>query len=331
MIPANKIAFVGDLHLDTTTPSSRVDDYSDSSLAKLMALKNTCLLRDIKIVVLTGDVFNKHDQSNTYMNRVLKVFREFKENNILVFSIFGNHDLSFERMDTAERSPLQMLITSGLVVHLSTEMIKTPSYSVQLVGLDYPDNPIPVSDLPQKGTINILVAHRFYNYGFNDPYNLTTEDCVNLGYNAYALGHDHIQYDIEKTQFYWVIRPGSFMRTSSHLYNMSRQIVIDVIDFKGTEEQPQFVHSREIISSRPSSEVFSSSVHQRREDRDITGELDVLHERVGNMLRQMEVRTTGLDPFKVLDEICTDPEIKACVESYLRIGGYERNEESILG
>lgn len=90
MIKTNKIAFVGDMHLDSTTPSSRVDDYADASLNKLYNLKNICVLKGIKLVILLGDVFNKHDQSNQYLNKVMKAFKSFKDENITVMSITGN-------------------------------------------------------------------------------------------------------------------------------------------------------------------------------------------------------------------------------------------------
>ncbi len=330
MINTNKVAFVGDLHLDSTTPSSRVDDYADSSIAKLNALKNTCLIRDIKVVILLGDVFNKHDQSNTYINKVLKVFQAMKKEGILVYSIVGNHDLSFERMDTMDRSPLQMLFTSGLIKHLTHEVIGNDTLQVHLFGLDYPDNPIPVSEQPEHGLVNVLCTHRFYNYAFNDPHNLSSQDCLTLGYQLYAMGHDHIQYDVEKCQAFWVIRPGSFMRTSSHRYNLERQILIDVIEFKGTSDNVQLISTREVIQSKPANEVFSTSVYQRGEESSITDELNTLHDRVSELLNKMgNSGSTHQDVFKVLDEICYEPEVKACIETYLQLGGYTRNEEKL--
>lgn len=325
MIRTNKLLFVGDPHLDSSTPSSRVDDYASTSIEKLYALKNLCLVRDVKAVVLLGDVFNKHDQSNTYLNKVMKVFSDFKKENIEVYTIVGNHDLSFERMDTLPRSPLQMLFTADLIKHLDNFIIDTGEYTVRVQGLDYPDDPVPLTDLDgDKGTLSVLCAHRFFNYAYNDPHNLTSEDCVNLGYTIYAMGHDHMQYDVDKNNKFWVVRPGSFMRTSSHQYNMTRGIAADEIQFAGTKECPQVIFVRNTITSKPASEVFSTSVFQRSEEKSLDAMMETLHERVGNMLAQMDVRHDTKDIYKVLDEICTDPEVKACIETYLSIGGYSR-------
>lgn len=324
MIRTNKVLFVGDLHLDSTTPSSRVDDYSDTSISKLYSLKNICLVKSIKCVVFLGDIFNKHDQSNTYLNKVLKVFKSFKDDNISLYTVVGNHDLSFERMDTLSRSPLQMLFTTGLLNHLDQEVLDTGSYLVTLKGLDYPDSPVSVSELDLHTKVNVLCAHRFFNYAYNDPHNLSTDDCISLGYQVYAMGHDHIQYDVENYRSFLVVRPGSFMRTSSHAYNLSRNVSVDIIEFQGTEDQPRLIPIRENLSVKPASEVFSTSVYQRSEEKSLELIMSELHERVGALLSQMDVRHEVKDIFKTLDSICTDPSVKQCIETYLAVGGYSR-------
>lgn len=330
-INTNKVMFVGDPHLDSTTPSSRIDDYSLASIDKLYALKNLCITRDVKLVVILGDVFNKHDQSNSYVNRVMQVFKSFKKEGILVVSITGNHDISYEKLDTLERSPLGMLYTADLIVHLDSVSIDTGlGYLVGLFGLDYPDSPLPIEEQSVNvGRINILACHRFYNYGFNDPHNITSDDCVSLGYNVYAMGHDHIKYETEKLGERFIIRPGSFMRTSSHRYNLERTISVDTVVFSGSSDLPQITVVRDNIPCKPASEVFSSSIYQRDVDRDINLEMESLGNRVDQMLQQMESKHSSKDLFAVLDEVCTDTETKKCVENYLNIGGYSRDKQTI--
>ena len=101
---ATKVAFVGDLHLNHSTPKSRIDDYPTTCIDKLESLRVSLLQRDVKYLIILGDVFHKPKQSVEFLNRVIKQFLKFKDSGIEVYSIIGNHDEIYERVDSIERT-----------------------------------------------------------------------------------------------------------------------------------------------------------------------------------------------------------------------------------
>ena len=49
------------------------------------------------------------------MNAVITEFLRFREVGIEVFSIVGNHDVAYEKMEYFDRSPLKTLFLSGAI------------------------------------------------------------------------------------------------------------------------------------------------------------------------------------------------------------------------
>lgn len=177
---ATKVGFVGDPHLNSTTPASRLDDYPKTTLRKLAEIRRICLERGVPIVILLGDVFHKNAQSQTYVNAVAKELSKWRDQGIKVYSISGNHDLSFEKLESIDKSPLQIFYISGLIEHL-TELYLP---GVHITGFDYP---VKIEKAPDDGLFNVCVNHRFYNYNLSE-YSLYDKHIKALGYDLYAMG-----------------------------------------------------------------------------------------------------------------------------------------------
>ena len=92
------LAIIGDCHFHYKSPISRIDDYPNTCLEKLDTLLEICTNRDYKHLVILGDVFNKPTQSIEYLYKVISKLDKFKKNNINVYSIYGNHDLIFDKL-----------------------------------------------------------------------------------------------------------------------------------------------------------------------------------------------------------------------------------------
>ena len=113
-----KIGLIGDPHLDAQTPASRLDNYGHTTILKLDNLLKVCLLNQIKVVILLGDVFHRYKQPIQYLNEVIEVFRKFREHGIEVYSIVGNHDIPYESTDHLGRTSIKLLFNSGELRHL---------------------------------------------------------------------------------------------------------------------------------------------------------------------------------------------------------------------
>ena len=156
------LAILGDLHFSCKSPISRIDDYSNTCLEKLDTLLEICLNRDYKDVVILGDFFNKPSQPIEYLYKVITKLDNFKKNNINVYSIYGNHDLIFDKLDRAPKTSLGLLFKTGFIKELRIKQFESMSnYKISLFGYHYPENiqPLRIIDDRYKGDINICINH----------------------------------------------------------------------------------------------------------------------------------------------------------------------------
>lgn len=317
----DKIAFVGDPHLSSKTPSSRLDDYAITTIDKLDKLLNLCKKNKITHVVLLGDLFNTPTDTLLYVNRVMQKFKEFERNNIFVFSILGNHSVSNMKHENKDKSSEGVLYTSKLVRELQYEPFTSPSgYSIGLYGFHY-SQPI---GLPSKGDkINICVAHKGYNESYDGS--LTKTSCLELGYNIYALGHFHQPYDFVRDVNYMVVRPGRFMRNTADDFNMTNNINIDVVHFQGTLDRPLITTERLTLDIEEYSKVFSTKVLTKSIDNEKY--LSSLTGRVQELMEKMDLSYDNKDAdiFRVLDSLNIDTRIKNNIEIYLTYQGINRS------
>lgn len=146
-------------------------------------------------------------------------FKEFKKP---PYSIIGNHDLIFERIDTFEESPLNFLFMTGVVKHLET----LEYGDVAIKGFDYTT---PITQNEDFNHYTVCVAHQYYNTPLYKHY-IKPEDALGLSYQAYVLGHDHTVYDDIVNDKFTVIRPGSLSRGTAHSSNLMRDVYGVIFD-----------------------------------------------------------------------------------------------------
>lgn len=213
-----RILFAGDPHLNYQTPQSRKDVYPQTILEKIKAIANIANTQNIDATIFLGDMFHQRYQPYSYM---MKCFLAFKEFNKAPYSIIGNHDVIFERIDTFNESPLNFLFMTNVVQHLD----KLELDDIIVKGFDY-TTPITPND---NTKYTICVAHQYYNTPLFKTY-IKPEDALKLNYQAYVLGHDHTVYDDIKNDKFQVIRPGSLSRGTAHSQNLLRDVYGVIFD-----------------------------------------------------------------------------------------------------
>ena len=321
----NSIVIVGDLHLSCVTPTSRIDNYADTSIEKLESLLNICITRGYDKVVFLGDITNKPQQSLNYIYRVMEVFNEFKKSNITLYAIVGNHDVPYDKSSYLNRTSLGLLFQSNLLKHLKEESFIFNGYRVKVFGYDYENIITPVRALENTGDVNICCCHRYYNYSYSNT-SLTKNNIIDLDYDIYCTGHEHQPYDLTKVNNKLVIRPGRFMRGSSDNYNIEdTSVYMDVIQFMGTKEKPSIQVIREVIPTKSPNEIFSTKALTKDNSDKV---LSSLSEKVTSLLDKMDFKgsTNNLDVYQVLDELEVDSKIKNRIETYLQAEGINRSK-----
>lgn len=251
----SKIIFIGDPHFDDKTPLSRLDAYPETSLIKLNNVLQLAINKDVRDVIMLGDVFDKYNVGFNYLNSLVDLLRKFADNNIRIHSIVGNHDLPYNNKKYFENTPLYTLFVSGVVSYLTElDLGNTVIY-----GLDFGDAAVILDELKEKATIagkegktTILSMH----YALFNTIPGESLDINELRmFDIIAAGHDHKYYPIETVGNTQALRPGSFIRRTKDDYNLVRDVIVYLVDTDNKQ-----VFEEKILSAKPANQVFKNEV-----------------------------------------------------------------------
>ena len=272
----DNIAFVGDLHCDTLVPSSRIDNYLETTKNKILDILESCKAHNIKVLFFAGDIFHRIQTPHETVNEIGEVFMRFRDEGIRVFTIKGNHDILRNSLDDFQRSPLQTLLTFGAMTSFSRENPVIINKSVLVMGLDYTDNALPKA--VEAAKCNILVAHRFYEASDmldDGSHNITHEQASKLRYDMIFLGHDHEPHkDVLVDGKTSIIRSGSITRGTMHNYNFNR--IPYFVMLKNPLEYDRKNIIQIPIKCKPYSEIASSAALNKKMGDSLEGLQDVL-------------------------------------------------------
>lgn len=220
--------FIGDVHLKGKNPTCRKDNYAESILEKLSEVEELCVQNDVTHVFFLGDIFDTVNISIPYLSTVLTKFLSL-QTHLKLYTIIGNHDIRYDDPDTLDSCPLGLLVKAGAITILDS-VIDVGNVSVH--GNNWNS---PLTANPTVDKHSVLLLHKFYSSGFNEE-PLRADECLELGYNTYILGHDHRPYEtVNIFGDCQVYRPGSLARNSSDNYNKFRIPRILLLDTVSVE------------------------------------------------------------------------------------------------
>lgn len=299
----SKIYFIPDVHLQEQSPRSRKDAYPTTILEKLEAVVDIVNNNDGTCIFL-GDVFNAVNLPTNYLYRAVDTFKKFKK---VPYIIYGNHDIPRNNQELMDRSPLGLLVNTGLVQelqHLEIEgrVVIEGSHYTQVI----PNaNQLTSTISPMK---KICVAHAFFEDKFAETHNLKIEDCVKLGYDYYVLGHDHTPYDDYKAKSFTVYRIGSLSRGTANENQLVRDKVF-ILEYDTALD----AFTKIPVPCLPAQEVFKESIFMRKEE-------DMNMDKILDNL----VFTSNDSIYDILDKSEQTKEVKDIVEQYLQGAGIFR-------
>lgn len=269
-----KIAFCCDLHLDNRTPDSRIDDLPTTAAGKLLDMLSKCIEKNVKYMFFEGDIFNRIQVTHECVNMFGEVFLKYKEADIELFTICGNHDILRNSLDNFDRSPLQTFFTFGILKHINLETRVIINKRVMITPVDYTEYP---PEVDKSAPVNILLAHMFYTASelmADERHNLTKEAVASLGYDVIVLGHDHEEYPIVDQDGCLIIRSGSLLRGTSHNYNFTRKP--GFIVFNDLENISESTIEKVEIEHKKYEDIASSYMLNKKSLSSISGLQDVL-------------------------------------------------------
>ena len=299
----SKIYFVPDVHLQEYSPRSRKDSYPTTILEKLEYIVNV-VNENNGICIFLGDIFNAVNLPMNYFYRVVDVFKKF---NKVPLIITGNHDIPRNNPEMMDRSPLGLLINTGLAEELQHLEIEG---KVVVNGFHYTQDIQPASQLtstiiPMK---KICVAHVFFEDSFAENHNLKVEDCVKLGYDYYVLGHLHKPMEDVKVGDSTIYRIGSLSRGTASQDQLDRDNVY-ILEYDTLLDKFDKVS----VPCLPAKDVFKESVFLRKEEK----------QNMDKILDNL-IFTSNDSIYDVLDKSEQKKEVKDVVEQYLQSAGIFR-------
>lgn len=207
------LLFVGDLHLSSTRPGRRVDDYAAAGLAKLSQSARIARERNLYPVCL-GDLFHRPRENDlVLLSRLMQVLREFPAP-LLVLA--GSHDRTetwFTDKDAGhfleQAGALRLIETAGKVVTLMCG-----GKPVHLWGTPAGCR-VPESVVAAREGYNVMVTH--HDFDFNGLYPGAEElrEIANCG--LMVNGHMHTPTPMVIKGMTACHNPGSVMRVSVDL------------------------------------------------------------------------------------------------------------------
>ena len=314
-----KVAFCGDIHFDTTTPSSRLDNYMDTCCQKIDAIGDICQQENVRYLFFAGDIFNRIQCTHECVNRAGEVLLALKQkNNIRLFAICGNHDLPRDSLARLKQSPIETLFRFGVLEHVDSSIpvdivdATDATKITRVCAYDFTQKILPAD---KTKTATILLAHMFFNQSgvtAIEGQNITKDEMASYGYDMAFLGHDHEEHPSVMCKNTLVVRSGSLMRGTSHDYNFTREPGFVIVD---NIFAPQKVR-KVVLPYRPFKEILSQAVLSRKAQNAID---DSHKEALQGLAAKLAEAgdTDGSDKDTVLEMIQTDTGITDNVRNLL--------------
>ena len=273
-----KLLFVGDLHLRGNNPRNRIDDYPEVAKEKLREVFRIAVEQKADYILQPGDIF---DRPEVGINVLLEYADVLQESPVSIYCTIGNHDIYGYNVDSYNRSSLrllEMLVPQLTVIRSASDRpiyLSNGRHKVYLTATPYSrDMDIngygygPDVEYPEKNHIGIHIAHGmlldhkppFDRY--SDLYKVDTSADIIL------TGHDHIGYGIyhRNADDKLFVNPGSLLRMSASVGEMSRQIqvaLITVDEIQGTYDA-SFIP---LTAAKPGGEVLDRSKIEEEKQR----------------------------------------------------------------
>jgi hypothetical protein len=312
--PKNRVNFVysTDWHLSEIPLGRRKDDYKAAILSKVEFIRG--LTERLHGAALCGaDVFHykqpKHiGNSISSIIALLNILRRFPQG--CVYGAVGNHDLSYDRMDSLPHQPLGLLIEVGAYYDLNKAPVlftnADESIKVLVETFPYADESETLMRLQHSGprmpgTHRIGIVHAYGHPGdAGSMFGARTigyNELKDVDFDFLLWGHDHSRHETETVGICTHVNLGSLARAAYTYDERERPVVATVLSFAADgvryKEMP--------IPVKPIDTVFITA------DKGV--ERVQKSEEVKAFFSAMDDAVDGLestDPLTVIQEVCKD-------------------------
>lgn len=299
--------FIGDLHLSDLNPKSRIDNYPLTMLDKLISIFDMAKEQNVKAIFFLGDIFHKPSGLSTkYLNKVVETFQKAP---CPCYTIIGNHDIPYNRVEDVDNTSLGILFKSKALLHLDRVSLND---HVAVCGYDY-DTDISQIEKPDY-EVAICLSHSYgedVSFGSSEKAEFFKWSSLNLNpFDFYVLGHDHSYYGEQQvflnSKLY---RLGALSRLTSAVSDTKRVPKILKMDVENSN-----VRCTEIeVKCQSPEECFST--HALAKDNKIST-VD-FSSSLEEVLSNLNFSITG-SIFDIIDQMDLGDDVLNTLEDYLR-------------
>lgn len=303
--------FIGDLHINDINPRSRIDDFSSTILNKLEEVFEKARSNNIEAIFFLGDIFHKPSGLSTkYINKVIETFQKSPCD---CYTIIGNHDIPFNKINEVDNTSLGILFKSKALIHLDEyKVLGNNKVLVAIKGFDYNND---ISGIDKENDYpSICLSHGYgedVSFGVVDKpeYFKWSTECKKP-YDYYILGHDHSYHPNKKIYDNSIIyRLGALSRITSTPSDTERKI--QILELTVTEEELKFEPVE--IQYIKSEECFSSqSLNKTTVIKDID-----FNESLEDILENLNFSVQS-SIFDIIDSMELGDDIIQTLETYLK-------------
>lgn len=181
-----KIANISDMHLKTSNPINRIDNYKETQLNKFRYILKYCMNNKIDHLIAAGDIFDNPRQSLGYVGEIISLLHEYPAK---FYAVAGQHDQWYRKQDL-DNTPLGLLEAANVATILNDNPVEIDN--VNFYGCAW-ESKIP--EIKNKSKVNILSIHIMViqNKLWNDQQEYTTGGALlkNNHFDLIVSGDNH--------------------------------------------------------------------------------------------------------------------------------------------
>jgi DNA repair exonuclease SbcCD nuclease subunit len=312
--PDVRFTWSTDWHFSTVPPGRRADDYCQALFDKLEFIRETT--EQLHAVHLCGaDVF--HHKKPTHPGnsfnlivRLLHMMHRFPTS--MIYGSVGNHDLSWDRMDSLPHQPLGLLIAAGVYHDLTADPIiftnEDDTVRVLVESWPYDDEEATFQRILKSSKVRpagidyrIGIVHAFGQPGnrgnLYDSAIIGYNELKDVDYDFLLWGHDHSYKKTVTVGNVTHVNFGALARAAYNFDEVNRKVLLGVMAFS----KEGIKYKEKEIPVKPLELVFSTA--------DKGMDKVVKSDAVKNFFSDMDEAVSGIesiDPRTVLRSLCPE-------------------------
>ena len=271
----SRVAFIfrTDVHVSDRSPASWKGDYSAEIWNSLKQIGELARQHECQAVLDGGDYFNVKAASRNTHYIVAKSAVVHQDYPCDVWGVAGNHDISYNNLETLERQPLGVLFASSTFRLLDNKVFESDGLRVRVVGVPY--SPFRKLEelkaiVKQPGDTHLIaVVHALAGENpppsvedfFGEPVFKYADLITPDGPDCWCFGHWHKDQGIVHLQGRTFVNQGAVSRGALVRENLERIPKVALI-----EAVPDGLQVTPIpLDVLPASEVFDLERKERQE------------------------------------------------------------------